>query len=98
MLPYSTADFRMICRRCWVSGRVQGVWYRGSTRREAENRGVTGYARNLPDGRVEVLACGPQTAVDALCDWLWQGPAHAEVSDVQCEFVTLPPPADFTTG
>ncbi len=83
----------MICRCCLVSGRVQGVWYRGSTRRKAENLGLTGYARNLPDGRVEVLVCGPPAAVDALCDWLWQGPTHAEVSDVQCESVeqALPP-------
>ncbi|HEX22687.1 MAG TPA: acylphosphatase [Chromatiales bacterium] len=88
----------MICRRCLVSGRVQGVWYRGSTRREAEKLGVTGHARNLPDGRVEVLACGPQAAVDALCDWLWRGPTHAEVSDVQCESVELSPPLDFSTG
>ena len=88
----------MICRRCLVSGRVQGVWYRSSTQREAENLGVTGYARNLPDGRVEVLACGPRAAVDALCDWLWQGPTHAEVSDMQCESVELPPPSDFSTG
>ncbi len=88
----------MICRRCLVSGRVQGVWYRGSTQREAERLGATGYARNLPDGRVEVLACGPQAAVDALCDWLWQGPRHAEVGDVQCESVESPPPSDFSTG
>lgn len=88
----------MICRRCLVSGRVQGVWYRGSTRGEAERLGVTGHARNLPDGRVEVLACGPPGAVDALCDWLWQGPRHAEVSDVQCESVDLPAPSGFTTG
>ncbi len=88
----------IICRRCFVSGRVQGVWYRGSTQREAERLGVTGHARNLPDGRVEVLACGAPAAVDALCAWLWQGPRHAEVSDVQCEPVDRPAPPGFTTG
>ncbi len=88
----------MICRRCLVSGRVQGVWYRASTRREAERLGVTGHARNLPDGRVEVLACGAPAAVDALCDWLWLGPPHAEVGDVRCEAVDTPAPAAFTTG
>jgi len=88
----------MICRRCLVSGRVQGVWYRGSTQREAQRLGVTGHARNLPDGRVEVLACGAPAAVDALCDWLWRGPTHAEVRDVQCEPVDTPVPTAFTTG
>ena len=53
------------CRQCWVSGRVQGVYFRGATQRRAEELGVTGYARNLPDGRVEVLACGAAEAVAA---------------------------------
>lgn len=88
----------MICRRCLVSGRVQGVWYRASTQRQAEQLGVTGHARNLPDGRVEVLACGTPAAVAALCDWLWQGPSHAEVEDVQCEAVDMSAPPGFTTG
>ena len=74
----------MICLRCHVAGRVQGVWYRGSTQRQALALGITGYARNLPDGRVEVLACGEATALQQLRDWLWQGPAAAEVTDVQC--------------
>lgn len=88
----------MICRRCWVSGRVQGVWFRGSTQREANELGVTGYARNLPDGRVEVLACGPQAAVDALCEWLQQGPTLARVSEVQCLPVECPLPQTFSTA
>ena len=52
-----------IARRCLVAGRVQGVFYRASTRARAESLGVTGYARNLADGRVEVLACGEPQAV-----------------------------------
>jgi acylphosphatase len=47
--------------------------------------GVTGYARNLRDGRVEVLACGSPHAVERLCDWLRDGPPGARVSDVHCE-------------
>ncbi len=74
-----------LCRRCWVSGRVQGVFFRYSTRVRAEELGVRGYAINLPDGRVEVLACGEPAAVEALCAWLWQGPPAAEVTDVHCE-------------
>jgi len=82
------------CVRCYVSGRVQGVFFRTSTRRKAEELGVDGWARNLADGRVEVLACGEQTAVEALKDWLWLGPGHARVADVQCE----PAPAQDMAG
>jgi acylphosphatase len=84
----------MFCVRCFVVGRVQGVFYRASTRRQAERLGVTGYARNLSDGRVEVLACGTRGAVEELCAWLIQGPAHAEVSDViRRPADDTPPPA-----
>ena len=92
----------MIARRCLVAGRVQGVFYRASARARAVALGVTGHARNLPDGRVEVLACGAEGAVDALCRWLWQGsPACSvravEVADV--EAASLEPwPQDFSTA
>ena len=56
----------MIARRCHVSGRVQGVYFRASTWERARELGVTGYAKNLPDGRVEVLACGELRAVGQL--------------------------------
>ena len=78
-----------------VSGRVQGVFYRASTRQKALELGVTGYARNLPDGRVEVLACGESAAVDALCEWLWQGPPHAVVSMVSCATQEMNAPPSF---
>lgn len=77
----------MIARRCLVSGRVQGVFYRASTRARAESLGVTGHARNLRDGRVEVLACGESTAVEALCQWLWQGSPASSVSAVEVDVV-----------
>ncbi len=88
------------CLHCFVTGRVQGVWYRGSTRHQAEQLGLTGYARNLTDGRVEVLACGEQKELKALQQWLWQGPAAARVSNVECKEVSVPEPqpAGFTTG
>lgn len=79
----------MICLRCLVTGRVQGVFFRESTRQEAESLGVTGSAANLPDGRVEVVACGEEPAVRALVDWLWQGPRLAEVEDVKVEETRL---------
>jgi acylphosphatase len=74
----------IIARRCFVSGRVQGVFYRASTRQRAQELGCRGYARNLPDGRVEVLAVGETAAVHALIAWLRQGPPAAHVTDVRC--------------
>jgi acylphosphatase len=88
----------MVCRRCLVSGYVQGVFFRASTREQALALGVTGYARNLRDGRVEVLACGAPDAVGALCGWLRQGPPGARVSDVQCEVCPEVAPPTFQVG
>jgi acylphosphatase len=73
----------MIVRRCWVSGRVQGVYFRASARQQAERLGINGYARNLPDGRVEVLMVGTAEATQSLLAWLWQGPPSAAVSNVE---------------
>jgi acylphosphatase len=74
-------------RRAVAHGRVQGVFFRDSTRREAERRGVAGWASNLPDGSVEVVLEGPADAVDAMVEFLRQGPGHAAVSrlDVRAE-------------
>jgi len=84
--------------RCYVSGRVQGVFFRASARHEAERLGIRGYARNLPDGRVEVLACGAKPLVEELCAWLLKGPAQAQVSNVSCELADDDPPPLFTIG
>jgi acylphosphatase len=72
----------MICRRSLVSGRVQGVFYRASCVRKALSLGVTGYARNLHDGRVEVLSCGEAAAVEQFVAWLWEGSPASKVSAV----------------
>jgi len=85
-----------VCVRCRVEGRVQGVFFRASTRREAQQLGICGYARNLPDGSVEVLACGGELAVAALKEWLWVGPPAARVTAVDCEPMTLAPPDVFS--
>jgi acylphosphatase len=77
---------------------VQGVFYRASTRDQARLLGVTGYARNLPDGRVEVLACGSEAAVQGLCDWLHEGPPAAQVREVRCEPAEGAAPGDFSTS
>jgi len=71
-----------------VSGRVQGVFFRASTREQAHLLGITGYARNLPDGRVEVMACGSDDGIAALCAWLQDGPPQAQVESCDCEPVT----------
>ena len=65
-----------------IKGRVQGVWFRDSTRREALKLGITGYAKNLPNGDVEILANGDEAALDRLCQWLHEGPPMAKVSSV----------------
>lgn len=70
-------------RRWMVSGRVQGVFFRESTRREAEKLGLSGRAVNLPDGRVEVVACGEPNAIDELQRWLAKGPPAASVEAVE---------------
>jgi acylphosphatase len=72
----------MICRRSFVSGRVQGVFYRATCVRKARELGLTGFARNLPDGRVEVLACGEAPAVGVFEKWLWEGSSASKVSAV----------------
>lgn len=75
--------------RLLVRGRVQGVWFRDSCREEAERLGVAGWARNLPDGSVEVVAEGGGDAVDALVAWCRAGPPQARVTDVEVR--TEPP-------
>ena len=69
-------------RRYFISGRVQGVWFRESTRRKALELGLTGSATNLADGRVEVLAEGPDTILDELAEWLQKGSPMARVAEV----------------
>jgi len=71
-----------------IKGRVQGVWFRDSTRREALKLGISGYAKNLPNGDVEVLANGDEAALDSLCQWLHEGPPMARVSSVREEVET----------
>ncbi len=73
----------MSAARFIVSGRVQGVFFRASTRDQALALGLRGFTRNLPDGRVEVLAAGDEVALDRLAAWLRQGPEMARVDDLE---------------
>jgi acylphosphatase len=86
-----------ICRRCIVNGVVQGVFYRATTQNKANALQLTGWAKNLPDGSVEVLACGKKDDVNALCDWLWEGPRSAQVTSVACEEVEIQEFSSFGT-
>ncbi len=71
-----------ITRRFRIEGNVQGVNFRHSTREQAQCRGIAGYARNLPDGSVEVLAHGAVQAIEELLRWLQHGPRSARVDRV----------------
>lgn len=72
-----------------MRGRVQGVYYRASTRDQANQLGVVGHARNLPDGTVEVFAAGAADSVEQLIAWLGQGPPAARVDTVEVVEVAL---------
>ena len=75
----------MRTQRLLIHGRVQGVWFRESMRREAERLGVMGWVRNTPDGAVEAVAQGSDEAVDALTSWAHAGPPQARVDRIEIE-------------
>ena len=81
MLDLETAQFRAI-----IHGMVQGVYYRASTVEEAQALGLAGYARNLEDGSVEVVAAGPRKDLEALVDYLHRGPSLARVTGVELDW------------
>jgi acylphosphatase len=83
------------CRRYRVSGRVQGVFFRGSTREVAAQIGVTGWVRNLDNGDVEALACGPEEALRRFEAWLREGPDAARVDSVDSTAEDCTPPERF---
>jgi acylphosphatase len=71
------------CCRYIVHGRVQGVFFRDSTRSAAISLDISGHAVNLPDGTVEVLACGEESGLQQLEEWLQSGPPAAQVTEVR---------------
>jgi acylphosphatase len=79
-----------------VKGKVQGVMYRISSQEKAIDFSLSGYAKNLDSGDVEVLMCGEKTNVDKMINWLSQGPAEAEVSGVEHHEVKVPVPNFFS--
>jgi acylphosphatase len=70
----------------YVSGQVQGVFFRDSARKKAEQLGLAGWVENLPDGRVEALFEGAQEKVREMIQWCEEGPPHATVEEVDAEF------------
>ena len=79
-----------------VEGRVQGVFYRAETQKKALQLGLTGWVRNLTDGRVEVFAAGTETALQSLLAWLQHGPARAEVKSVEFNYQAYQTFPDFS--
>jgi acylphosphatase len=92
------AAAEVICRKYLVGGRVQGVFYRATVARHARDLHITGYAKNLPDGRVEVLACGPEPALQELLKRLWIGSSASKVTSVELADAAAAIPTDFITG
>jgi acylphosphatase len=91
----------VICRKYMVGGRVQGVFYRATVQRHARALRIVGYARNLPDGRVEVLACGTEEALEAFVKGLWAGSSASKVTAVEVGHASITAadgPTDFLTA
>ncbi len=77
------------CRRYVISGRVQGVWFRASTKEKARALDLHGWVRNTLTGEVEALACGTAANMERFTKWLWIGPSGANVTNVVAEEMTL---------
>lgn len=84
------------CIKARVTGKVQGVFFRRSTQQQAQQLGLTGYAKNLSDGSVEVLACGEADKLKKLEVFLYQGPPASEVESVDMAAVECDMPDEFT--
>ena len=84
-----------VCRHCFVTGHVQGVFYRANTKEKAESLGIKGWVRNLSDGRVEVFFCGDKDSVVELESWLNVGPDAATVDNVESNVAKYQDFTDF---
>ncbi|GAA6134351.1 acylphosphatase [Oceaniserpentilla sp. 4NH20-0058] len=73
----------------FISGKVQGVYYRASTAKKAQAFGLKGWVKNLDDGRVEVHAQGPVSGLDSLLTWCEKGPILAKVSGIECKLAQV---------
>jgi acylphosphatase len=82
-VPGLSEPTERVRRHVWVSGRVQGVWFRESCREQAQALGVAGWVRNLSDGRVEAVFEGPPAAVERAVAWCREGPRRSRVEQVE---------------
>ena len=80
---------------CYISGRVQGVCFRMFTSQQAKLLGLTGWVRNLDDGRVEVVASGEVSLIEELRQWLTHGPEMAKVINLECHDIEYQEFPDF---
>lgn len=83
------ASGKKVARRYFVRGRVQGVYFRAFVQKRATDLGMTGYTRNLADGRVEVYAIGTEAQHEELTGYLWQGPPMSDVRGVEQQEAAL---------
>lgn len=88
---------KQLCMRCYISGKVQGVWFRASAKIEADKLQISGWARNLNDGRVEVFACGTEEQLEQFHIWLQHGPQLARVDSCTRENVPWEDCSEFDT-
>ena len=86
------------CVKAWVYGKVQGVGYRLFCKRRAKELSLEGYALNLSDGRVEVMVCGEEEAIQQMIESLNEGPTFAQVLGVDVEPCQEQPVSGFMTG
>ena len=87
-----------VCYIVHISGTVQGVYFRASSQQQAIEFSLSGYARNLVDGDVEVLMCGEQANVDKMLSWLKDGPPEAQVDNIQQKQVQWQEHSFFSIG
>ncbi|GAA0819667.1 acylphosphatase [Colwellia sp. D2M02] len=87
-----------VCYKVHISGKVQGVYFRSSAQQQAIDYSISGYARNLSNGDVEVLLCGEQSNIDNMLAWLAHGPEQAEVDSIDYEQVARQEHHFFSIG
>ena len=86
------------CVHLVARGRVQSVYFRAFCRQQAQEAGLTGWSRNQADGSVDILLCGPQSAVEQAVAQIRRGPPAAQVSSLDSETVPNPQPRGFAIG